>query len=99
MMHENILATLKKLSPEVAEAVEARWEADRQEYLRYVEERQGSREPREWAKPSCQQCRGKGTIHNLTKEATVLCSCAGNRYQKWLRKMRESYNGSKAKND
>ena len=89
---------LQKLPPEVAERVHQKYEADRSEFIRFIEEQNPSQDPKYWAKRSCTKCNGRGilgTLRNVSGEKLLPCSCTSKNYSKWLVEQRRQYNTTK----
>lgn len=92
----NLLASVP---PDVAARLTEKYEADRAEFLKVVEDMVPSKEPKYWAKPSCAKCNGRGIIGTLIKPsgetAVPACSCTEKNYSKWLVEIRRFYNALK----
>lgn len=90
---------LQSLPPSVAQRVHEKYEADRSEFLKFVEEQKQPQDPKHWAKRSCTKCNGRGILGTLVKpsgeEVVPACSCTSKNYAKWLVKLRQEYNALK----
>lgn len=93
---ENLLG---HLPPEVAERVHAKYSADREAFIAYVDSILPSKDPKYWAKSSCTKCCGRGILGILKTPLgvteTPACPCTAKKYSKWLVEARKAYNTTK----
>lgn len=89
----------RNLPPAVAERLQAKYEADRQEFIQWLESRIPSKEPKYWAKSSCTKCHGRGILGTLTtpsgEKVVPACSCTEKRYRVWMIEQRKLFNVEK----
>lgn len=89
----------RKLPPEVAERLQSKYEADRSAFIKWLESRIPSKEPKYWAKSSCTKCHGRGILGTLTtpsgEKVVPACSCTEKRYRAWMIEQRKLFNVQK----
>lgn len=99
VIEDSIVNLFKSLPPAVADRVREKYEADRAEFLRFVEAQDVPKDSTYWAKDSCTKCNGRGILGTLVKpsgeEVLPVCSCVAKNYSKWLVEQRKVYNSLK----
>lgn len=86
------LQEVENTNPQFAEYLRERFEKDRADFVKYVEEKGAPKDPRYWAKDSCNSCLGKGFIRFSGEDTAVSCRCVEKNYSRYLREMRLEYN-------
>lgn len=91
--YENLL---KRVPSEVAARLVEKYDAERAQFLKVVEDMLPSKDSSYWAQRSCTKCNGRGIIGTLVKPSGEVvvpaCACTAKNYAKWLVKVRQYYN-------
>ncbi len=88
---DKLVDAVYKVNPKLSQALQAKYDEDREAFVSYVKANTTSNSPRDWAKKSCNNCNSKGIILYLQGH-TSICGCATKNYSKWIKLLRVKFN-------